>query len=174
MDDAYSSTEGLFSSTEDDDFAAMDDAYSSTEGLFSSTEEDDLAAMDDAFSSTDDLLSSTEGLFSSTEEDDLAAMDDAFSSTEGLFSSTEEMTTEESDSSDDSEDANLMVLLRGYADTAVHNNWMVEGTVLVLVGVAMVLLFAKLLQKCRSSKTGEYVPIENTAGNTRATAAEYV
>merc|ERR1719474_846310 len=145
----------------------MDDAYSSTEGLFSSTEDDDFAAMDDAYSST-------EGLFSSTEEDDLAAMDDAFSSTEGLFSSTEEMTTEESDSSDDSEDANLMVLLRGYADTAVHNNWMVEGTVLVLVGVAMVLLFAKLLQKCRSSKTGEYVPIENTAGNTRAKAAGYV
>merc|ERR1719474_1440331 len=145
----------------------MDDAYSSTEGLFSSTEDDDFAAMDDAYSST-------EGLFSGTEEDDLAAMDDAFSSTEGLFSSTEEMTTEESDSSDDSEDANLMVLLRGYADTAVHNNWMVEGTVLVLVGVAMVLLFAKLLQKCRSSKTGEYLPIENTAGNTRAKAAEYV
>jgi len=67
-----------------------------------------------------------------------------------------------------------MVLLRGYADTAVHNNWMIEGSVLVLLGVAMVLLFAKLLQKYRSNKTGEYVSITDSAWNSRITAPECV
>jgi len=67
-----------------------------------------------------------------------------------------------------------MVVLRGYVDTAMHNNWMVDATVLVLLGVAMVLLFAKLLQKCRTRKTRDYISIDDSAWNMRSTAAEYV
>jgi len=67
-----------------------------------------------------------------------------------------------------------MVLLRGYADTAAHSNWMIEGSVLVLLGVAMVLLFAKLIQKYRSNKIGEYAPITDNAWNSRMTTPECV
>jgi len=60
----------------------------------------------------------------------------------------------------------MLVVVHDAVDTAIDNKWMTEAAVLILVGVAMVLLFAKLLQKHSESKLGEYVPIRDSATTT--------
>jgi len=55
-----------------------------------------------------------------------------------------------------------------------ERNWRIEDTVLVLIGVAMVVMFAFVVQRYRSSKAGKYIPIKDGAETTWKKLPEYV
>jgi len=67
----------------------------------------------------------------------------------------------------------MMAVVHGYINTVSERNWGIEDAVLVLIGVAMVVLFAFMVQRYRS-KDKEYTPIKESAGIARKAQLEYV
>jgi len=68
----------------------------------------------------------------------------------------------------------MMAVVHSYIDTVRERNWRIEDTVLVLIGVAMVVMFAFVVQRYRSSKAGKYIPIKDGAETAWKKLPQYV